>query len=476
MVADARLEIANEKELEAIIKKEKEEITSDPALKKTFSDLEKHLSKNATVREFQYYIEQNQELLPSLANIEEFREEVWKSYIHENIDLYNDLIKNYKDVEQRKINIEHQAEKERTQWEEVIEIFNDRFFVPFRLEAKNRIQVMLGADPILSFGFTFLDGSDSATVERDDLIAALSTGEKKALYILNIIFEIQVRRETGEKTVIIVDDIADSFDYKNKFAIIQYLSDIMENENFYLIILTHNFDFFRAAHSRLTIGYPYCLMATKSSTGLKLNQAAGIRNIFVNDWKANFFSDSKKRVASIPFIRNLIEFTKGEQDPDYIKLTSLLHWKNDTESILQDDLSRIYQAVFGTADVIPDSCKSVWQLIQDSSNECLTAAEGINFEHKIVLSIAIRLFAERFMIAKISDNEFVENIRYNQTPKLLGRLKKNGDQKPETIKILDKVVLMTPENIHLNSFMYEPILDMSDEHLRKLYEEVVALT
>jgi hypothetical protein len=31
------------------------------------------------------------------------------------------------------------------------------------------------------------------------------------------------------------------------------------------------------------------------------------------------------------------------------------------------------------------------------------------------------------------------------------------------------VILMTPENIHLNSFMFEPIIDMSDEHLRKLY-------
>ena len=34
---------------------------------------------------------------------------------------------------------------------------------------------------------------------------------------------------------------------------------------------------------------------------------------------------------------------------------------------------------------------------------------------------------------------------------------------------------MTPENIHLNSFMYEPILDMSDQHLRKLFQEVQAL-
>jgi hypothetical protein len=37
-----------------------------------------------------------------------------------------------------------------------------------------------------------------------------------------------------------------------------------------------------------------------------------------------------------------------------------------------------------------------------------------------------------------------------------------------SIGVLQRVVLMTPENIHMNSFMYEPILDMSDEHLRKL--------
>jgi hypothetical protein len=34
---------------------------------------------------------------------------------------------------------------------------------------------------------------------------------------------------------------------------------------------------------------------------------------------------------------------------------------------------------------------------------------------------------------------------------------------------------MATENIHVNSFMYEPILDMSEEHLRKLYQDVAAL-
>ncbi len=29
--------------------------------------------------------------------------------------------------------------------------------------------------------------------------------------------------------------------------------------------------------------------------------------------------------------------------------------------------------------------------------------------------------------------------------------------------------MMTPEGIHLNSFMYEPLIDMSAEHLVNLY-------
>jgi hypothetical protein len=41
---------------------------------------------------------------------------------------------------------------------------------------------------------------------------------------------------------------------------------------------------------------------------------------------------------------------------------------------------------------------------------------------------------------------------------------------------LDRVLLMTPENIHLNSFMYEPLVDMNEDRLKRLYQEVKALT
>jgi hypothetical protein len=35
---------------------------------------------------------------------------------------------------------------------------------------------------------------------------------------------------------------------------------------------------------------------------------------------------------------------------------------------------------------------------------------------------------------------------------------------------------MTPENIHMNSFMYEPLMDMSNHHLISLYKTIKNLT
>jgi hypothetical protein len=472
--ADKRLEITSKEQLEELIAKEKEGITNDATLRKKFADLGKLMEKNVTVRTFQAYLDDHQELLTKLANIEAFREEVWQSYFYAHLELYRDLLSNFQAVEKRKKEIELEASKQRTQWEKVIDIFNDRFFVPFKLFPKNRISVMLGEEPMLSLAFTFEDGAENVPVEKATLMQALSTGEKKALYVLNIIFEVEVRKKAQQETLFVVDDIADSFDYKNKYAIIQYLQEIAHEPNFFQIIMTHNFDFFRTISSRF-VSYPHCLMAFKDSGGLTLNQAAGIKNIFINDWKGNFFSDSKKRIASIPFIRNLIEYTKGEDAAEYGKLTSLLHWKADTATITQRELDSVFNTLFNTQGRAADEDGMVADAIVREAKDCLTARDGLNFENKIVLAVAIRLAAERFMVERIDDSIFSASIRSNQTQKLLVKFKSVFPMEGASIAALDRVILMTPENIHLNSFMYEPILDMCDEHLRKLYGDVVAL-
>jgi hypothetical protein len=49
-----------------------------------------------------------------------------------------------------------------------------------------------------------------------------------------------------------------------------------------------------------------------------------------------------------------------------------------------------------------------------------------------------------------------------------------ADHDDKKIKeIIERVLIITSENIHINSFMYEPIVDMSLEELRVLYSEVI---
>lgn len=470
------IEVSDGAELDALISDEKKRISDDAALSKKLDAIERALNRNVDTRAFYGYISEHVELLPELANVELFEERVWKSYLKTHQALYERVIDSYRATEKRKREIEQQAADESTQWEHVIQIFNERFFVPFRLSAKNRNQVVLGQEKVLQLGFEFEDGAEHTSVEKDDLLKVLSNGEKKALYILNVLFEVEARKSSARDTLFVIDDIADSFDYKNKYAIIHYLKEMAEQKNFRLLILTHNFDFFRTLESRRVVGYKSCLMAQRNDERIVLAQAEGIRNPFINDFKLRFFDDRMKRIASIPFIRNIAEYTKGIDDPDYLALTSLLHWKPVTGSISQADLDGIFNRVFAETGSWLSPGEPVVDLILAEAEVALRASEGINFEHKIVLSLAIRLRAESHMIEAIGDATATDSIDANQTQELYALYRERGLGGPEARSVLDSVVLMTPENIHVNSFMYEPIIDMSDAHLRKLYTSVLQLS
>jgi hypothetical protein len=82
---------------------------------------------------------------------------------------------------------------------------------------------------------------------------------------------------------------------------------------------------------------------------------------------------------------------------------------------------------------------------------------------------------KRFTVDRINDPNFVAGIDANQGPTLIGKFKELFHGEADNIKTLDKVAIMTPENIHVNAFMYEPIIDMSDDSLRKLYGRVKVL-
>lgn len=471
---DGKKEISSQVQLKELIEEEQNKVIADPALQKQFAAIDKKLS-NAETRKFREFITDHKELLPELKDYAEFERKLWLAYLQEQPEILHDFTDSYTTNKQLIAEITERAKDQQTTWETVVDTFNKRFNVPFVLRIENQEDVILqSAQPTIAFDFK--DGRENKSVNKSILIEVLSQGEKRALYILNLLFEIEVRNQQRTPTLFVIDDIADSFDYKNKYSIVEYLQVLANTSFFKIIILTHNFDFHRTVCGRVGVYGKKRLFTIKTDEKVELVREKYQKDV-LNYWKSQLGRDQKCVLACIPFARNLAEYCGLENE--YNDLTSLLHLKTNTNDFRISDLQVIYRKVFNDrSDVV---LQNATKLIIHSLIECCDAmvAEAndvAQLEDKIILSIAIRLEAERYMIRMINDDVFVQAIETSQTKELFERFVSDfGDTESESIVLLDQVNLMTPENIHLNSFMYEPILDLSAQHLYQLYQQIKLL-
>lgn len=482
--------ICDVNQLKKLLEDEKTRIINDIEIKKIFEKISAEIIANKETKELDAYLRDNSQFTIELENIENFKKKIWIEVLRDNKHQLDRLISLYDSTYSNIKALIEKAKKQETRWHDVINVFNDRFYLPFTIESTNLDDVIL-LDKAPAFNYKYSKGKASEKeIEEKELLNILSTGEKRAYYLLDLIYQIEIRKIENRPCLLILDDIADSFDYKNKYAIIEYLNDIISmkdcsgNNLFVVIILTHNFDFYRTVGSRLA-GGKNCYIANVTENCIELENNEYLRNYFSYVKEQCLKNDEIFIIAAIPFIRNIIEYTysKGdEQYLDYDILTSLLHIKKDTYNITIGTLQEIYNKYWLNnkgSFTLPDA-KSVIKLINEVAEKIANTPkliDSINVEYKIALSIAIRLKAEEIMISQISRYvEKGENIvkeiqsEKNQTAKLFDKYKNNKSCFPQNYeRDLQKVVMMTPENIHINSFMYEPILDMHGAHLIKLY-------
>ncbi|AYM94905.1 hypothetical protein EAG14_00885 [Acidovorax sp. 1608163] len=464
-------------ELDERLKKIHARIDGDESLRKIRSSL----AKNAQTQALSDLIEslpitQVDELLENLRpeRQADFRQDIWAHHVQNSSDA-TDFIELHEQTKEEIKAIEMAAAQAAPKWTEAVALFNDRFVdMPFSLSVANQAQAALGKEKA-KLKFTFKDGDDVVEWGRSE-IKTLSQGEKRALYLLNFIFEVEARSLVSQKTLFIIDDVADSFDYKNKHAIVQYLEDLDGNPNFFQIILTHNFDFFRTLANNF-VHRDRCLMANRHAAHITLSKADGIKNYFIGILKEKVHVNPRALCATIPFTRNLIEYTKGENDPDYLKLTCLLHWKEGTDAITEMDYFEIYNRTFGTAHVGQN--KPIKDLLHEQATAISNEADhaGLNLEDKVLLSMAIRMKSEEFLIRKIREIKQDPGYWCESKSQFGFLVKEYKKLQPgsNALRTLEKVSITVSSNIHLNSFMYEPILDLTIDHLIRLYQEVDGL-
>lgn len=484
----AAITVKEQKELDDLIKREKEQVLNTKEIKELFEKINKAISKNKDTQAFNLFLQTHQEIIAEYKDVDQFKKKVWiraflcfENLLNELLDEYDKALLDLKELRE-------EAKKETTDWKKALDLFVERFYVPFTIEPSNQEDVILNME-LPSFKYIFSDSRGKKEITKDSLLNILSTGERRAYYILNMIFQILVAKQQGKECLIVLDDISESFDYKNKYAIIEYISDISEyvdandEKLFKVLLLTHNFDFYRTVASRIT-KRGNSFIAFSDSGEIKFEKGQYTKNIFMN-YKTRLkdhYSDNIM-VASIPFVRNLIEYTEGDDNSDYLLLTSVLHYKNDTQSITLKQIQDIFNQYWCKNDKVNFADGRENELVYDilmQEGEKITDVEKLEIENKLILSMAIRLKAELYMKNRIISDvpngiDIINEIysKKNQSAWLIKGYKKHIND--ESMNVLELVAMITPENIHLNSFMFEPILDMSLKQLYNLYNEVKAL-
>lgn len=477
--------ISNMEEWQALIDGEMERIHQDETTQTIYAEIDKLLDANVATRKLREIIKANRLLLAHFDDLMLLKKRLWMSYVADaDIDLV-ELVANIERKNEDLVALNARAVEQLAHWRHVIEVFTSRFRAPFSVYIDNESKVVLKGEPA-RLVFKYNRHGESRIKTKEELMNCLSVGEKRALYLLQILFDLEKIKAsteaTGKKHLVIADDIADSFDYTNKYAIIEYLDELATNMLIDVLVLTHNFDFYRTVSSRLGISYDMCFVVQKDSTGnLSMEKFAYKNDYFtkgildkIRDGNINDdFAKQKLVVASIPFCRNVVDYL-GDIST-YNSLTSLLHIKPSTFTTTLMDYWNTIKDTFRLHNLSCDEYSSVPlltmvfaladQLVRENDNK-------VSLEDKLVMSIAIRLKSEIYLRKILIDNDQELDCTQNQMRTWMKRAKPYISQ--EKYDVLNTVGLITPESIHVNAFMYEPLIDIPNWKLFELFNKVCA--
>lgn len=490
-------------ELIAEIKALKDELTKDAEFSSHLANIDKALdgtkSTKVTKKFKEYLLDEEFDLkfLSFLGNgeLSRAKRELIFSYLADSGESFTTFVvktnEAYKAIEDL---VKRVRGDETSVWHKAVSEFNDRFKVPFMVSVsdKEKDKVLLNGLKLQSLEYWFCQicGADANRIcdhEKKDMVkvsekqltnenedSILSQGERRAFYLLNIIFEIKFRQENKLPTLFIIDDIADSFDYQNKYAIAEYLKEITETPFFHSIILTHNFDFFRTLKNRLEINPPedegeWYFLAEKSESGVLLTPQND-KNIIepFKDWQQKLINcgvtNAKYVYATILMMRNIIDYS-GIYKEKLKFLNNLIHGRGDdfeevTMEMVEESLREtgldyiIFQSDLKSKKYFELMREIVIGLVKNNS---------LSLEDKIVISLYLRLVTEKYL----------KDLGYNGP--LRNKIKSAEADSLANIEQLKRVNLITPEHIHINSFMYEPLIDMDKNQIIDLYEKIESI-
>lgn len=458
-------EYYNLSDLENLFKKKLNEILSDPTVIEKSEALQKNLGKAVLAKDFSEKIVQFPEI--SL-NIPIGRENIIYSLLKNSFDYdYSETINELNIIKQELQKIYEKASKNKNLFDTIVEEYTEIFQPVFTIKVENTVECLSG-NKVPDVVFSHQRDSDACRgMTKEKINEYLSSGEKSTLKILDFMFmynNIKLNAGSEDKILIILDDIVETFDYRNRAGFLQYIHSLISDKRNELIILTHNYEFYERVYKAIDKERLISLVAyTKKNGKVYIEKNSKIHINMQNQF--NHISNTNELISRIPFFRELQNYL-GEGGKSNL-LNNCLHYKNETKDIMVFDIKDylIENGIVSTATISNDS-KYLIELVKLASK--ITSGNYFNIIPKIILSIASRILIEK--IAINDDFSKLEGIDNNQTRQILNLYSHENDSR--TIQLLNKVLLLTPDFIHINSFMFEPLVDICPDDLIDLFNEI----
>ena len=353
---------------------------------------------------------------------------------------------------------------------EIWEKFKNRFkFNKYNLDIKNKFDALTGNE--LPRFIKYQVGTNKEII--DPILLRFSTGEIRSYNLINFIIEVERTLLLGHPFTIILDDAVDSFDYKNKYGIIDYLTEIKDNPLIQIIILTHNFDFYRSIILSFGKNNANQYFMYKDNFGnVSLNDVKS-RGYYLsvtdfNSWKNS--GNEVKYLSFIPFLRNVLQLETNSNNHDVVDIDKYLHYEPSVSDSL--DFSIIEPLMNRTNFRLPSSINSsnLYMNKLDEITAAITSSSirETDLEFKIILGLYIRIYLERFLTKRIENRGGVvptPNSNYARTISLINHAKRARYLSDDELSIVIEANVVSPSYIHANSFMYEPLIDVDSSTL-----------
>lgn len=437
-------------EVKKIFEEEIKKISKDPEIIEQSKEITKLMG---TAKESEFLKESIQKNPLLVKQLSAGRKNILLSYLKSSSIDYNYWLEVVKKAKKELNNVLKIAQDKQTNFERAIEIYKNRFHPIFDIKIVNKAESMLGIKtPTITF---YHNRYCEIPVSETKLSQILSSGEKTTLNILKFIVEYENCKKYHP--FIILDDIVETFDYSNRYAFMEYINDLV-NLEVPTIVMTHNFEFYRTVSKRIP-------KLRKSVASANSNGIVDIRtNNRINKNMENILKCSNVYdfFCAIPYLREI----KTILLDDTKTLDSCLHYKENTSKLQIKDILLHFPRNAIKNLKIDGSDIYIEKLFEISDN--LSGFDDFDIVKKTILSLSCRLLIERKIIA--NNFNLLSDINTNQTAQLLDLY---GEKLfPDVKKYLEAVQLSTPEFIHANAFMYEPLIDINGKYLLELYNEI----